>query len=168
MPAVLTGQPARNAICRAMLKPVAPSGLAHPMITSSISPGSRPARSMAALTTWPPSVAPCVRLNAPRQDLVSAVRAVDTMTASTTGFSSGAFAGCGPVDGGVETAALGRQLRDEFRRLPERRIGVRIARELAHAPGYLAEPDAAGMEHRATALHREAVAAEVDHVDVRS
>src|SRR5688572_22518717 len=84
MPEVDTGHPARNAIWRAMLKPVAPSRFAQPMSTSSTEAGSRLARSMAARTTWPPSVAPCVRLKAPRQDLVSAVRAVETMTASTT------------------------------------------------------------------------------------
>lgn len=82
MPAVVTGQPARSAICRAMLLPVAPSGVAQPMITSSTSPASIFARSMAALSTWPPKVAPWVMLKAPFQDLARPVRAVDTMTAS--------------------------------------------------------------------------------------
>src|SRR5262245_41652495 len=81
-PAVATGQPARIAICRAMLRPVAPSGLAHPMMTSSISAGSRCARSMAAHSARAPIVAPWVILNAPRQLLASGVRAVDTITAS--------------------------------------------------------------------------------------
>jgi hypothetical protein len=44
MPEVVTGQPARKAIWRAMLAPVAPSGLAQPMITSSTSAASMPAR----------------------------------------------------------------------------------------------------------------------------
>jgi hypothetical protein len=52
---------------RAMFAPVAPSGFAQPMITSSMR-GSIFARSSAAATTWPPSVAPCVMLNAPRHD----------------------------------------------------------------------------------------------------
>src|SRR5215510_825300 len=82
MPEVVTGQPARIAICRAMLRPVAPSGLAHPMITSSISAGSRCARSMAAHSARAPIVAPWVILKAPRQLLASGVRAVDTITAS--------------------------------------------------------------------------------------
>src|SRR5437588_2054979 len=82
IPEVVTGQPARSAICRAMLRPVAPSGFAQPMITSSISAGSRPARLIAQLSAWPPIVAPWVMLNAPRQLLQSGVRAVETMTAS--------------------------------------------------------------------------------------
>src|SRR5438067_3970004 len=82
IPDVVTGQPARIAICRAMLRPVAPSGFAHPMITSSISAGSSLARSMAWRSAWPPIVAPCVMLNAPRQLLQSGVRAVETTTAS--------------------------------------------------------------------------------------
>src|SRR5262249_44967711 len=82
MPEVVTGQPARIAICRAMFRPVAPSGLAHPMITSSMSPGSSWARRMAWQRAWPPIVAPWVMLNAPRQLLQSGVRAVETITAS--------------------------------------------------------------------------------------
>src|SRR5882672_2555990 len=82
MPDVVTGQPARSAICRAMLRPVAPSGFAQPMMTSSISAGSRCARSIAAESARPPIVAPWVMLNAPRQLLASGVRAVDTITAS--------------------------------------------------------------------------------------
>ena len=82
MPEVVTGQPARIAIWRAMLRPVAPSGLAHPMMTSSTSPGSRRARAIACRSAWPPIVAPWVMLNAPRQLLHNGVRAVETMTAS--------------------------------------------------------------------------------------
>jgi len=83
-PGTVTGQPARSAICRAMLAPVAPSGYAQPISTSSTSAGSICARSMACFTTWPPSVAPWVMLNPPRQDLARPVRAVETMTASFT------------------------------------------------------------------------------------
>ena len=61
--------------------PVAPSGLAQPISTSSTAPGSMPARSTAALTARPPSVAPWVMLKAPFQLLASGVRAVETMTA---------------------------------------------------------------------------------------
>ena len=82
MPEVVTGHPARMAIWRAMFRPVAPSGFAQPMITSSMSPGSRCARSMAWRRAWPPIVAPWVMLNAPRQLLQSGVRAVETTTAS--------------------------------------------------------------------------------------
>src|SRR5215207_3247313 len=81
MPEVVTGRPARRAIWRAMLAPVAPSGLAQPMMTSSTSAASMPARATACCTAWPPSVAPCVMLKAPFQLLASGVRAVETMTA---------------------------------------------------------------------------------------
>src|SRR5213595_1739720 len=82
MPGTELGQPARTAICRAMFQPVAPSGLAQPMITSSTSAESTFARSSAACTTCPPIFAPCVMLSAPRQLLQSGVLAVETITAS--------------------------------------------------------------------------------------
>ena len=50
-PLVVTGKPARNATWRATFCPVAPSGSAQPMITSSTSPGSTPARFTAWLIT---------------------------------------------------------------------------------------------------------------------
>jgi len=49
VPEVVTGQPAQMAEVRATFWPVAPSGWPQPMITSSTSPGSIPARSMACL-----------------------------------------------------------------------------------------------------------------------
>src|SRR3954469_19416533 len=161
MPDVDTGQPACSAICCAMLKPVAPSGFAQPMITSSTSPGSMPARSIAALTTCPPSVAPCVRLNAPRHDLVSAVRAVETMTASTTAFLlAGASLFRGPVlqrHEVLETAAARGKLCPQLCRFPEGRLRMRVRRELAHAPDDLLESRAARVEHRTAALQRESI-----------
>src|SRR6478736_9817312 len=87
MPDVVIGRPARSAIWRAMLEPVAPSGVAQPMITSSTVAGSMPARCTACCTAWPPSVAPCVMLKAPFQLLASGVRAVETMTAVVMGCS---------------------------------------------------------------------------------
>ena len=80
-PLVVTGSPARSAIWRAMLLPVAPSGVAQPISTSSTSAPSMPARSTAAATAAAPSVAPCVMLKAPFQLLASGVRAVETITA---------------------------------------------------------------------------------------
>ena len=82
IPAVVTDRPARNAIWRAMFPPVAPSGLAQPMITSSTSAESMPARETACRTACAPRVAPWVMLKAPRQDLHRGVRAVETITAS--------------------------------------------------------------------------------------
>src|SRR5688572_21403868 len=101
--AAVTGSPARMAHWRAMLPPVAPSGLAQPMVTSSTSPGSMPARFTAWATTWPPISAPWVRLKAPRTALPMGVRAVETMTASTMAWgpllgARGLF-GCGLGDG---------------------------------------------------------------------
>ena len=87
VPAVVTGNPARRAICRATFPPVVPSGRAQPMITSSTSPGSTPARSTAARTACAPMVGPWVMFKAPRQDLARPVRAVETMTASGMGTS---------------------------------------------------------------------------------
>src|SRR5258706_9551960 len=58
------------------------------MSTSSISPGSIPARWIACFTTCPPIVAPWVMLSAPRHDLARPVRAVETMSASVI-FLSG-------------------------------------------------------------------------------
>src|ERR1044071_1928770 len=159
MPEVLTGQPARRATWRAMLKPVAPSGLAQPMSTSSTEPGSTWARSIAALTTWPPSVAPWVRLNAPRQDLASAVRAVETMTASTTGFSFRALsAGADRRRRVVERATFGRELHQQFRGLPGPGLGVRIRGEFTHAAQHLAQSHLGRVEHGTTPLHRESIA----------
>jgi hypothetical protein len=86
-PETVTGMPARIADNRAMFEPVAFSGVAQPSTTSSTSPGSIPARSTACFTTWPPSVAPCVMLKAPRNALPIGVRAVETMTASGIGCS---------------------------------------------------------------------------------
>src|SRR5256885_10329871 len=113
IPAVVTGQPARMAICRAMLRPVAPSGFAQPTMTSSISAGSTCARSIAWRRTWPPIVAPWVMLNAPFQLLQSGVRAVETMTASGMSVTLTAFADFGihcnrmAVDGYIEQDAHG-------------------------------------------------------------
>src|SRR5690349_5309910 len=151
MPDVVTGQPERSAIWRAMLKPVAPSGLAQPMSTSSTAAGSSFARSMACLTTCAPSVAPCVRLKAPRQDFASGVRAVETMTASTTRRSPG-------FGHFIKTFSRLREIRQQFRGLPP---------ELLHAPGHGPEAFATGIEHRATTLRRESITPEVHHVDVR-
>ena len=50
-PETVTGQPAASAIWRAMFQPVAPSGLAQPISTSSTSAASSLARSIACLTT---------------------------------------------------------------------------------------------------------------------
>src|SRR5258707_574564 len=81
-PGTVTGRPARIADRRAIFCPVARSGMAQPITTSSTSPGSTPARSTACLTTWPPSTAPWVMLKAPRNALPIGVRAVETITAS--------------------------------------------------------------------------------------
>src|SRR5687767_8824739 len=147
MPGTLIGQPARIAIWRAMFQPVAPSGLAQPMITSSTSSASTFARSSAACTTWPPIIAPWVRLSAPRQLLQSGVLAVETMTASA-----------------IEPPAFLREFRQQGRGLP---LAALIAFLKAFDCGkYLRETNRIGVEHRPAAVGRKAVAGEVHHVDV--
>ncbi len=66
LPAIVTGKPARSALCRATLKPWLPCWTAAPMTTSSISAGSTPARFTASAMAWPPSACACVSLKAPR------------------------------------------------------------------------------------------------------
>src|SRR5580765_3478755 len=134
MPEVVTGRPARSAFWRAMLAPVAPSGLAQPMITSSTEAGSMPARCTACCTAWPPSVAPWVMLKAPFQLLASGVRAVETMTALVMVCSlSNGVGSVGPLPrlqaarqrmlvaerASGEALAFGHQLLDQRRGLPE-------------------------------------------------
>src|SRR5262245_31802946 len=147
IPGTVTGQPARTAIWRAMFQPVAPSGLAQPMMTSSTSSASTFARSSAACTTCPPIFAPCVMLSAPRQLLVSGVLAVETMTASAIEFPSffGEF--------------------DEKRRRFPRRALIALLEALDRFQDFI-EADRICIEHRPAAKRREAVAGEIDHVDV--
>src|SRR5262249_3002487 len=81
-PDTLTGSPAATAHCRATLKPWVPSCSAAPMMRSSISPGSSPARLITSLITGAARVGAVVSLKARRYALPRGVRAVDTMTAS--------------------------------------------------------------------------------------
>src|SRR6185436_3378857 len=149
MPEVVTGRPARSAIWRAILPPVAPSGVAQPMITSSISFGSSLARSTAALTAWPPMVAPWVMLRAPRQLLHSGVLAVETITASAIEFS--------PFLGKFD---------EQGRGLPD--LSHVALAEFFDRGKHLGQAHGVGVEHRPAAVGREAVAGQVDHVDVGS
>src|SRR6185503_193740 len=147
MPGTVLGQPARTAICRAMFQPVAPSGLAQPMITSSTSSASTLARSSAACTTCPPILAPCVMLSAPRQLLQSGVRAVETITASS-----------------IEPPAFLGEFDEQRRGLPHRTLVALL--ELLDRGQHLVQPHGVGVEHRPAAVGRKAVAGEVHHVDV--
>src|SRR5688572_25788963 len=151
MPGTLLGQPARTAIWRAMFQPVAPSGLAQPMITSSTSAASTLARSSAACTTCPPIFAPCVWLSAPRQLLHSGVRAVETMTASLDELF-------------IEFPSFLGELDEERRRLPL--ISLIALLKRLNGSQDLVEADGVRIEHRPAAVRREAIAGEVDHVDV--
>src|SRR5688500_1595848 len=162
MPGTLFGQPARIAIWRAMFQPVAPSGLAQPMITSSTSSASTFARSSAACTTCPPIFAPWVRLSAPRQLLQSGVRAVETMTASVMAGSSsqqGCFQksvhvrerlsldACITGHGGAGAHALARHQRQRLLGRIERLAALRIGRasvvlDVEHAVAVARRPGA--------------------------
>src|SRR5436190_18762449 len=144
-----TGQPARIAICRAIFQPVAPSGSAHPIKTSSTSAGSSFARSIACLTTWPPSVAPCVMLKAPRHDLARPVRAVETMTAST-----------------IECPSFSCKPREQRCRLPKIGVGVANRGQLFHAANDVVQAQRIGVEHRTAAVEGKTITGQVDQVDV--
>ena len=80
---VSTGRPARIAAARATFIPCSASGIAQPMITSSISAGSRPGtRAIASLIAAAPSSSGRVSFNVPLGALPTAVRTADTITAS--------------------------------------------------------------------------------------
>src|SRR5687767_19314 len=80
---VSTGKPARMAAARATFIPCSASGIAQPMITSSISDVSRPGtRSMASLITAAPISSGRVVLNVPFGALPTAVLTAETITAS--------------------------------------------------------------------------------------
>src|SRR6185503_11916448 len=80
---VSTGNPARIAAARATFIPCSASGIAHPMITSSISEVSRPGtRATASLITVPPISSGRVVRNVPFGALPTAVLTADTITAS--------------------------------------------------------------------------------------
>src|SRR6185436_1685534 len=146
-----------------MLPPVAPSGVAQPMITSSTSAGSSLARSSACLTTWPPMVAPWVMLRAPRQDLHSGVRAVETITASVICVFSTIPKSCRCSTSPVELPAFTRETFKQWRWRPE--LTVRLVKPL-HARIHLIQTDGVGIEHRAASVARETVTVEIDDIDV--
>src|SRR5213075_2435604 len=125
------------AIWRAMFQPVAPSGLAQPMITSSTSSPSTLARSSAACTTWPPIFAPWVMLSAPFQLLQRGVLAVETITASSIEFPS--FLG---------------ESHQERRRFPLVAL-IAFLKRLDRSQ-HLVEPDGVCIEHRPAAVGRKA------------
>src|SRR6185436_3651489 len=80
---VSTGRPARIAAARATFIPCSASGIAQPMMTSSISESSRPGTRLAAsLITAAPISSGRVFLNVPFGALPTAVRTADTITAS--------------------------------------------------------------------------------------
>ena len=83
MALVSTGSPARIAAARATFMPCSASGIAQPMITSSISAASSPGtRASASLITAPPISSGRVFRKVPFGALPTAVRTADTITAS--------------------------------------------------------------------------------------
>src|ERR1700756_5384709 len=88
VPATVTGNPARIAPLRATFIAVVPCCMAHPMTTSSTSPGSTLARLTASPMTCPAIVGPSVLFSAPRKAFPIGVRAVETITASVMLSSS--------------------------------------------------------------------------------
>src|SRR5437762_5571241 len=88
-------------------------------------------------------------LKAPRHDLARPVLAVETMTAST-----------------IESPSFGRELGEEWRRLPKRGIGVGNRGQLFHSADNVVQAERVGIEHRSATIQRKAVARQVDQVDV--
>src|SRR5688572_6548826 len=85
---VSTGSPARMAAARATFIPCSASGIAHPMITSSISYTSSPGtRASASLITTLPISSGRVFRKVPFGALPTAVRTAETITASFISFS---------------------------------------------------------------------------------
>src|SRR5882724_7417122 len=83
MALVSTGKPARIAAERAMFMPCSASGIAQPMITSSISAACNPGtRAMASLITAAPISSARVSRSVPLGALPTAVRTADTINAS--------------------------------------------------------------------------------------
>src|SRR5512139_1889613 len=145
-PDTVTGQPAARATWRAMLEPVAPSGVAQPISTSSTSAASMPARWMACLTAWPPRVAPWVMLKAPFQLLARGVRAVETITAFVISNSPE----CGSA---VERLAFGHETGQQRCGLPELGVVQRILRKALHALHHVEQAHGVGVLHGATAVN---------------
>src|SRR5690606_33624938 len=68
----------------------------------------------------------------------------------------------------VEGLAFGGELREQRGRLPELLVGARPGRDPLDGAHHVHQANPVGIEHRPAAEHREAVAGEVDHVDVGS
>src|SRR5204863_10147805 len=66
----------------------------------------------------------------------------------------------------AERLAYGGEPGQQRRRLPELLVVARIGGEALHRPDDVEEPLLVGVVHRPAAEEREAVAGEVDHVDV--
>src|SRR5665647_292353 len=142
-----------------MFRPVAPCCSAQPRITSSTSAGSMPARLTACSIACPARVAPCVMLKLPRHDLPSGVRAVDTITASVILMLSVRL---------IECLSLRRKLCQQRRRTPDALGGFVITCEAFNGALHAHQAQTVRIQHRAAAVGREAIAEDVDDVDVRS
>src|SRR5579872_5040815 len=154
VPGTFAGSPARKAATRPRLLPVAPSGKPTPITTSSTSAGSTLARSTACLTTLPASVAPCVWLNAPRNDLPIGVRAAETITASRM---------CKLLRVFCERSSAACDLGQQRRRRPVRTEALSERHDLVVDPRHT---ELVGVPHGPTMVRREAVAVDVDDIDV--
>src|SRR4029077_21049678 len=121
-----TGTPARRLAMRATFSPCSPSGIAHPRITSSISPASRPGvrRSASAITVAASSSGRVPR-SVPFGALPTGVRTAETMTASVMPVSQQILERLGDLEelaveqviGGVDDHELLRIRRARVERL---------------------------------------------------
>src|SRR6266571_3763626 len=165
VPATDAGRPARIAATRATLVPWGPWGCAQPRITSSISAGSSWGTFFStSRMQWAARSSGRVRLNDPRKDLASGVRELVTTTASlmvSSGFSRNRSMTVAALF--VECAALlGQALQQRSRRPPLAVPGF----EFAHAVVDFLEANRIGVPHRSAAIRREAVAGQINNVDI--
>src|SRR6266403_2421450 len=100
-------------------------------------------------------------LNAPRHDLARPVRAVETMTASVMMGSS-----LSKLSSAVERLAFRRELGQQWSRLPERWICMRIRRQARHAAHDVVATQHVGVQHGPAAIQRKAIAGQINHVDI--
>src|SRR5690606_14034391 len=121
IPGTSVGRPARTAMIRAMFSPCSPSGMAHPMITSSTSLGSTwGTRRISSLTTAAPSSSGRVFFSVPLWAFPTAVRTPATITASRITLLSSLFVSLFPPDSVPERLVFGQHVHHAL-------LGLRLA-----------------------------------------
>src|SRR6476646_7366963 len=127
----LTGMPARRLAIRATFMPCSASGIAQPMITSSMSPGSMPgARFSASAMAMAPSSSGRVPRSVPAGAFPEAVLTAATMTASVIEVSQQILDRVGDLCDLAVEQMVGRVDDDELFRLGGARVeGAHVLQE---------------------------------------